>query len=138
MIDHENTIKSYSLSPSTLGRGHALVDPGGPVWVNAPHLLHARSFGLTLHIGWSERERVGPSPAACGRLCGRHVLHDERLESHTTRRTCGEITSSAFFAWRGIVGLVPAEKKLNKTKSRSSCTAHINWTIVVTTGASVC
>jgi transcription factor C subunit 6 len=33
-IDHENTIKSYSLSPSTLGRGHALMDPGGPVWVN--------------------------------------------------------------------------------------------------------
>jgi len=33
-IDHENTIKSYSLSPSTLGRGHALLDPGGPVWVS--------------------------------------------------------------------------------------------------------
>jgi riboflavin transporter FmnP len=33
-IDHENTVKSYSLSPSTLGRGHALLDPGGPVWVN--------------------------------------------------------------------------------------------------------
>ncbi|KAN0116627.1 hypothetical protein V8E52_005771 [Russula decolorans] len=32
-IDHENTIKSYSLSPSTLGRGHALLDPGGPVWI---------------------------------------------------------------------------------------------------------
>jgi transcription factor C subunit 6 len=31
-IDHENTIKSYSLSPSTLGRGHALLDPSGPVW----------------------------------------------------------------------------------------------------------
>ncbi|KAH9001013.1 hypothetical protein EDB92DRAFT_1811948 [Lactarius akahatsu] len=26
-IDHENTIKSYSVSPSTLGRGHALMDP---------------------------------------------------------------------------------------------------------------
>jgi transcription factor C subunit 6 len=32
-IDHENTIKSYSVSPSTLGRGHALMDPSGPVWV---------------------------------------------------------------------------------------------------------
>ncbi|KAH9079690.1 hypothetical protein EDB83DRAFT_2514204 [Lactarius deliciosus] len=31
-IDHENTIKSYSVSPSTLGRGHALMDPSGPVW----------------------------------------------------------------------------------------------------------
>jgi transcription factor C subunit 6 len=36
-IDHENTIKSYSLSPSTLGRGHALLDPGGPVWVSLLH-----------------------------------------------------------------------------------------------------
>ncbi|KAI0263392.1 hypothetical protein BC834DRAFT_827534 [Gloeopeniophorella convolvens] len=31
-IDHENVIKSYSVAPSTLGRGHALMDPGGPVW----------------------------------------------------------------------------------------------------------
>jgi len=31
-IDHENIIKSYSVSPSTLGRGHTLMDPGGPVW----------------------------------------------------------------------------------------------------------
>ncbi|SRR6266702_2713003 len=35
-IDHENTIKSYSVSPSTLGRGHALMDPSGPVWVSPP------------------------------------------------------------------------------------------------------
>ena len=37
-IDHENTIKSYSVSPSTLGRGHALMDPSGPVWVSPPFL----------------------------------------------------------------------------------------------------
>ena len=36
-IDHENIIKSYSVSPSTLGRGHALMDPGGPVWVSLLH-----------------------------------------------------------------------------------------------------
>ncbi len=38
-IDHENTIKSYSLSPSTLGRGHTLMDPAGPVWVKFSHPL---------------------------------------------------------------------------------------------------
>src|SRR5260221_1195647 len=43
-IDHENTIKSYSLSPSTLGRGHSLLDPGGPVWVSPFHPL-LRSSG---------------------------------------------------------------------------------------------
>ncbi|TFK64273.1 hypothetical protein BDN72DRAFT_889630 [Pluteus cervinus] len=31
-IDHENIIKSYSASPSMLGRGHTLMDPLGPVW----------------------------------------------------------------------------------------------------------
>ncbi|KAH7889341.1 hypothetical protein F5I97DRAFT_1993652 [Phlebopus sp. FC_14] len=36
MIDHDNTVKAYSVSPSMLGRGHVLMEPGGPVWsVNA-------------------------------------------------------------------------------------------------------
>ncbi|KIK97454.1 hypothetical protein PAXRUDRAFT_10176 [Paxillus rubicundulus Ve08.2h10] len=36
MIDHDNTVKSYSVSPSMLGRGHVLMEPDGPVWsVNA-------------------------------------------------------------------------------------------------------
>ena len=33
MIDHDNTVKSYSVSPSMLGRGHILMEPDGPVWV---------------------------------------------------------------------------------------------------------
>ncbi|KAG6369764.1 hypothetical protein JVT61DRAFT_13581 [Boletus reticuloceps] len=32
MIDHDNTVKSYSVSPSMLGRGHILMEPDGPVW----------------------------------------------------------------------------------------------------------
>lgn len=32
-IDHENTVKLYSLTPSMLGRGHVILEPGGPVWV---------------------------------------------------------------------------------------------------------
>ena len=32
-IDHESIIKTYSASPSMLGRGHTLMDPQGPVWV---------------------------------------------------------------------------------------------------------
>lgn len=36
MIDHDNTVKAYSVSPSMLGRGHILMEPDGPVWsVNA-------------------------------------------------------------------------------------------------------
>lgn len=32
-MDHENTVKAYSASPSMLGRGHSLFEPQGPVWV---------------------------------------------------------------------------------------------------------
>jgi transcription factor C subunit 6 len=32
-IDHENIVKVYSASPSMLGRGHSLLESGGPVWV---------------------------------------------------------------------------------------------------------
>lgn len=32
-IDHENIVKIYSASPSMLGRGHSLLESGGPVWV---------------------------------------------------------------------------------------------------------
>jgi len=32
MIDHDNTVKAYSVSPSTLGRGHVYMEPDGPVW----------------------------------------------------------------------------------------------------------
>ncbi|KDR73824.1 hypothetical protein GALMADRAFT_72049 [Galerina marginata CBS 339.88] len=31
-MDHENTVKAYSASPSMLGRGHSLFEPQGPVW----------------------------------------------------------------------------------------------------------
>ena len=32
-IDHENIVKTYSVSPIMLGRGHQLLEPSGPVWV---------------------------------------------------------------------------------------------------------
>ncbi|KAF8550445.1 hypothetical protein OG21DRAFT_1446590 [Imleria badia] len=32
MIDHDNSVKSYSVSPSMLGRGHILMEPDGPIW----------------------------------------------------------------------------------------------------------
>ncbi|KAI6007138.1 hypothetical protein EDD15DRAFT_2395168 [Pisolithus albus] len=32
MIDHDNTVKAYSVSPTILGRGHILMEPDGPVW----------------------------------------------------------------------------------------------------------
>lgn len=34
-IDHDDAVKAYSASPKMLGRGHVLMEPHGPVWVNA-------------------------------------------------------------------------------------------------------
>ncbi len=41
-IDHDNTVKSFSLSPMMLGRGHTLLEPMGPVWVC---ILSNETFG---------------------------------------------------------------------------------------------
>lgn len=39
MIDHDNTVKAYSVSPSTLGRGHVFMEPDGPVWVSTTKVM---------------------------------------------------------------------------------------------------
>lgn len=72
MIDHDNTVKSYSVSPSVLGRGHILMEPDGPVWVSsvlAPHIV------LPDHS--SERERVGISSSNRCRI-GRRIVYDHQ------------------------------------------------------------
>ncbi|TDL27316.1 hypothetical protein BD410DRAFT_818788 [Rickenella mellea] len=45
-IDHENTVKNFTISPSMLGRGHTLVEPAGPVWS-----LHASDYHSQLAVG---------------------------------------------------------------------------------------
>ncbi|KAF9053300.1 hypothetical protein BJ165DRAFT_1383711 [Panaeolus papilionaceus] len=45
-MDHENTVKAYSASPSMLGRGHSLLEPQGPVWS-----VHASDFHPQLAVG---------------------------------------------------------------------------------------
>ncbi|KJA17904.1 hypothetical protein HYPSUDRAFT_145776 [Hypholoma sublateritium FD-334 SS-4] len=45
-MDHENTVKAYSASPSMLGRGHSLFEPQGPVWT-----VHASDFHPQLVAG---------------------------------------------------------------------------------------
>ncbi|OJT08897.1 Transcription factor tau subunit sfc6 [Trametes pubescens] len=45
-IDHENMIKAYSVSPSTLGRGHTVLEPNGPIWS-----LSASDYHPQLAIG---------------------------------------------------------------------------------------
>ncbi|KAG2106769.1 uncharacterized protein F5147DRAFT_699964 [Suillus discolor] len=42
MIDHDNSVKAYAISPSTLGRGHVLLEPDGPVWSVSASEYHAQ------------------------------------------------------------------------------------------------
>lgn len=48
-VDHENMIKAYSLSPTMLGRGHALLEPEGPSWS-----LSASAYHPQLAVGCSD------------------------------------------------------------------------------------
>ncbi|KAJ3511591.1 hypothetical protein NLJ89_g4010 [Agrocybe chaxingu] len=45
-LDHENTVKAYSASPSMLARGHTLFEPQGPVWS-----IHASDYHPQLAVG---------------------------------------------------------------------------------------
>ncbi|KAL4259264.1 General transcription factor 3C component [Pleurotus pulmonarius] len=44
--DHENVVKAFSVLPSTLGRGHTLMDPDGPPWD-----VHASDYHPILALG---------------------------------------------------------------------------------------
>lgn len=92
MVDHDNTVKSYSVSPSMLGRGHILMEPDGPVWVGfwclAAHTIRLINYPV-------EREHVGlPSATRCG--IGRWFVYDhqhaqvytERWNSRASNATC--------------------------------------------------
>lgn len=80
MIDHDNTVKSYSVSPSMLGRGHILMEPDGPVWVGSVLFPHMVSPDPSL-----EREHVRVSPSARRRL-GRWIVYDDQhAQVHTSR-----------------------------------------------------
>jgi transcription factor C subunit 6 len=48
-IDHENIIKTFSLSPATLGKGHELFEPAGPVWVSLGLLSQLLEVTFVVH-----------------------------------------------------------------------------------------
>lgn len=41
-IDHENSLKMFSVSPISLGKGHNLFNAGGPIWVRHTTQQHWR------------------------------------------------------------------------------------------------
>ena len=84
IMDHENTVKAYSASPSMLGRGHSLMEPQGPVWVRqvareAHPLL--KNFAVCACLRFS---------SSTSRWRYRWDLLDNQfVEKNETRRHCG-------------------------------------------------
>jgi hypothetical protein len=81
MIDHDNTVKAYSVSPSTLGRGHVLLEPDGPVWVRATTVTVTALLNKI-----AERQCVGLSRSASGRFSRRLLRNDQHSEINEERR----------------------------------------------------
>lgn len=49
--DHENLIKNFGMTSSTLGRGHGLMEPSGPVWVSiSPSYLSLLVFNTKISL----------------------------------------------------------------------------------------
>ena len=91
-MDHENTVKAYSASPSMLGRGHSLVEPQGPVWVR---LVSHGSPSIYTEI-FAECTCLG-FPSSAGRWRYRWDLLDNKfIEENETRRVGGMYSIAKF------------------------------------------
>ncbi|THH16490.1 hypothetical protein EW146_g4149 [Bondarzewia mesenterica] len=92
-IDHENIIKSYSASPSMLGRGHTLMEPSGPVW---PFLVHK-----VFQLDYSRATRTY-------RMLERFLPEETADRSSATARAKKGATlpPSSIGAWPAEVGVV--------------------------------
>jgi hypothetical protein len=81
MIDHDNTVKAYSISPSTLGRGHVLLEPDGPAWVRAATVTAIAPLNRI-----AERQCIGLPRSASGRFSRWLLCDDQHSEINKERR----------------------------------------------------
>lgn len=99
-MDHENTVKAYSASPSMLGRGHSLFEPQGPVWVgHFCRLLYA--WGIDNHYllcqsvhasDYHPQLAVGAADGSCSTT---NLLRSTRRGGSVVRGFCVQLLFSA-------------------------------------------
>ncbi|KAG1734326.1 hypothetical protein EDB19DRAFT_1896481 [Suillus lakei] len=92
MIDHDNTVKAYSISPSTLGRGHVLLEPDGPVWSVSASDYHAQlavgsADGSCVTTNTLKSTRRGGSVLDYSRKTGEFRMLDHFLPQETQERS---------------------------------------------------
>ncbi|KAI0362573.1 hypothetical protein OH77DRAFT_1467456 [Trametes cingulata] len=115
-IDHENMIKAYSVSPSTLGRGHTVLEPNGPVWS-----LSASDYHPQLAIGVTDGSCLTTNTMRSTRRGGLVPFLEHKIYQLDYSRALGE--------YRMLENFLPKETHNRPAASRQ------NKAVPVGTGA---
>ncbi|KAI0823602.1 hypothetical protein BC628DRAFT_1490013 [Trametes gibbosa] len=115
-VDHENMIKAYSVSPSTLGRGHTVLEPNGPIWS-----LSASDYHPQLAIGVTDGSVLTTNTMRTTRRGGLVPFLEHKVYQLDYSRSVGE--------WRMLENFLPQETQNRPAASRQ------NKSVPVGTGA---
>ncbi|KAI0636554.1 hypothetical protein C8Q77DRAFT_1093294 [Trametes polyzona] len=115
-IDHENMIKAYSVSPSTLGRGHTVLEPNGPIWS-----LSASDYHPQLAIGVTDGSVLTTNTMRTTRRGGLVPFLEHKIYQLDYSRSVGE--------YRMLENFLPQETQNRPAASRQ------NKSVPVGTGA---
>ncbi|KAI0373079.1 hypothetical protein BV20DRAFT_990682 [Pilatotrama ljubarskyi] len=115
-IDHENMIKAYSVSPTTLGRGHTVLEPNGPVWS-----LSASDYHPQLAIGVTDGSCLTTNTMRSTRRGGLVPFLEHKIYQLDYSRALGE--------YRMLENFLPKETQNRPAASRQ------NKAVPVGTGA---
>ncbi|KAH9930681.1 uncharacterized protein B0H18DRAFT_1083768 [Fomitopsis serialis] len=116
--DNENTIKAYSLSPSMLGRGQALLEPDGPVWSLAVSDYHPQ-----LAVGVTDGSLLTTNTVRATRRGGANPFLIHRIYQLDYSRKDHE--------WRMLEKFLPKEVIIRSTKAA----ARAKQDLPIVTGA---
>ncbi|KAI0672794.1 hypothetical protein C8Q78DRAFT_1077122 [Trametes maxima] len=115
-IDHENMIKAYSVSPNTLGRGHTVLEPNGPIWS-----LSASDYHPQLAIGVTDGSCLTTNTMRSTRRGGLVPFLEHKIYQLDYSRALGE--------YRMLENFLPKETQNRPAASRQ------NKSVPVGTGA---
>ncbi|KAI6153788.1 hypothetical protein BKA82DRAFT_4093973 [Pisolithus tinctorius] len=114
MIDHDNTVKAYSVSPTMLGRGHILMEPDGPVW----H-VHASDYHPQLVVGSADGSCSTTNLLKSTRRGGLVPLYIHKIYQLDYSRKTGEFRMLERFIPQAIQEKGPSAKTKAKVGDES-------------------
>ncbi|KAH9931712.1 uncharacterized protein BXZ73DRAFT_90130 [Epithele typhae] len=114
-IDHENMVKAYSLSPVTLGRGHTVLEPGGPAWSLAASEHHPQ-----LAIGATDGSLLTTNTLRSTRRGGLVPFLEHKIYQLDYSRTLGE--------YRMLENFLPQETQNRQARHAAGATPGADTT----------